>query len=402
MLMEGYSDDKAVASVTRVIRKRKKEKLLSKSAFMSEELIDSVFKMDELDVGGSILVIDAIEVLPQLYIRGITDVTYIQYGDTQDEHKVVRNLGYTYVNITNKQELGKFRMSKKFDIILANPPYNGQAKLHQRFFNKACDMLRDGGAMTFIQPSLPVYSNISDAINDVMVKNLETYDSSVTIVKPTLFEGAKIGSELMITTLTKTKTPHRGINFKDRYNREYHNVLVQNISVSGVNVDMLSDINKKISALIKHNGSVVSNLSKNDLSDTFVTLPESRGSQPSKKHIERGLSLNPDWFTLIPRSVTIPNPKSENNNGEVTGIKVNSSVEVENCVAYFQSYFARFCASLHKYNMDLHAGRSANSTSSFVPVVDFSKAWTDEQLFDLAGFTEEEIAEVYRVIPEYY
>ena len=102
MLMNGYTDEQTLTGVIEVIQDRKRDELLSKRAFMEKELIDSAFKLDKLDINSSILVIDAIEVLPHLYLKGATDVTYIQYGDTRDEHKVVGKLGYTYINIQQK------------------------------------------------------------------------------------------------------------------------------------------------------------------------------------------------------------------------------------------------------------------------------------------------------------
>ena len=49
-----------------------------------------------------------------------------------------------------------------------------------------------------------------------------------------------------------------------------------------------------------------------------------------------------------------------------------------------------------QFNQDV--GSAAITT----PNMDFSREWTDEELFKEVGFTDEEIAEVYRIIPSYY
>ena len=46
----------------------------------------------------------------------------------------------------------------KFDAIVGNPPYKGKAALHQQFFNKAVDLVKDGGTVSFIQPATPYFN----------------------------------------------------------------------------------------------------------------------------------------------------------------------------------------------------------------------------------------------------
>ena len=58
-----------------------------------------------------------------------------------------------------------------------------------------------------------------------------------------------------------------------------------------------------------------------------------------------------------------------------------------NLASYLQTRFARFCHSLAKVSQD-----ATSKTYRFVPVQDFTKAWTDEELYVKYGLTDDEIA----------
>lgn len=64
-----------------------------------------------------------------------------------------------------------------------------------------------------------------------------------------------------------------------------------------------------------------------------------------------------------------------------------SSQETDNVISYIQTKFFRFLVMLKKSSQ--HA---AASVYSFVPVQDFSKPWTDAELYAKYNLTEEEIA----------
>ena len=67
--------------------------------------------------------------------------------------------------------------------------------------------------------------------------------------------------------------------------------------------------------------------------------------------------------------------------------------EVKNVISYIQTKFFRFLVMLKKSSQ--HA---ANTVYSFVPIQDFSKAWTDEELYKKYNLTDEEIAFVDSMI----
>lgn len=62
-------------------------------------------------------------------------------------------------------------------------------------------------------------------------------------------------------------------------------------------------------------------------------------------------------------------------------------------ISYIQTKFFRFLVSLRKISQD-----ATQKVYSFVPVQDFSKPWTDEELYEKYGINDEEIAFINSMI----
>ncbi len=71
----------------------------------------------------------------------------------------------------------------------------------------------------------------------------------------------------------------------------------------------------------------------------------------------------------------------------------NSKAETQNVISYIQTKFFRFLVSLRKISQD-----ATQKVYSFVPVQDFSKPWTDEELYEKYGINDEEIAFINSMI----
>lgn len=72
---------------------------------------------------------------------------------------------------------------------------------------------------------------------------------------------------------------------------------------------------------------------------------------------------------------------------------VNNKVEGQNLISYMTTRFFRFMMSLIKNTQNISKGVFA-----FVPAQDYSKSWTDEELYAKYGLTEEEIAFIESMI----
>lgn len=67
--------------------------------------------------------------------------------------------------------------------------------------------------------------------------------------------------------------------------------------------------------------------------------------------------------------------------------------EARNCYSYVVTKFFRFLLAVRSSAQDL-----ARSAYSFVPIQDFSSAWTDEKLYEKYALTDEDIAYIERLI----
>ena len=65
----------------------------------------------------------------------------------------------------------------------------------------------------------------------------------------------------------------------------------------------------------------------------------------------------------------------------------------ENCLKYIKTKFFRFLVSIKTFTQQM-----APAAYSFVPIQDFSKSWTDEELYKKYGLTDEEISFVETMI----
>lgn len=70
-----------------------------------------------------------------------------------------------------------------------------------------------------------------------------------------------------------------------------------------------------------------------------------------------------------------------------------SEFEAENCYKYVLTKFVRFLVSLLSFSQDI-----TRDKFSFVPIQDFSKSWTDEELYVKYDLTKEEIAFIESMI----
>lgn len=71
----------------------------------------------------------------------------------------------------------------------------------------------------------------------------------------------------------------------------------------------------------------------------------------------------------------------------------SNKIEAENLISYIRTKFFRFLVLLNKPTQ--HA---TNKVYTFVPIQDFSKPWTDEELYAKYGLTAEEIAFIEQMI----
>ena len=72
---------------------------------------------------------------------------------------------------------------------------------------------------------------------------------------------------------------------------------------------------------------------------------------------------------------------------------LKNKIEAQNVCTYISTRLFRFLVLLHKPTQD-----ATRAVYTFVPVQDFSIAWTDEMLYDKYGITDEEVRFIERMV----
>ena len=275
----------------------------------------------------------------------------------------------------------------KFDVVVGNPPYQGKAALHQQIFNCAFKTLSPTGTIVFIQPAT-MYMNKKDVRRKTpeleMVEIINAHASHVEIKGPDVFTAATIGTKLAITVASPSYSGL--IHVKYQSGKE---VVVEN--VSGVNQleldpDVFRSIKNKYAVLCKVNGSFQDVVGEEN--NTKAYLARIRGHNPG----------NTDFYTLVPReSYRTSDGKFNTPTNHEFGIPLESSEHLENFYSYCETNFARMALALLKTSPN-----SGKTEMAHIPLMDFSRTYTDEELYRMAGFTEAEIKIIEGLLPDYY
>lgn len=333
--------------------------------------------ISNLDIRSNILVAYNVEIVISLIETFNVDPSNIVfYSDHPNKSNLINRFKVTCIEELND--------NMKFDAIIANPPYKGQSMLHQKFFNKAVTLLKDNGQLVCLQPAT-VYFNKKDKTDNYsqeMRDNIKNYHVKVEMANPNLFENAKNRNDISITTLTKHKDVDTISAVTYRGGKTFSDVELENVNRTELDPKIYSSIVEKYKKLIQKNGSIVDIVTK-DKSEAKAKLASMRGNGGGD-----------DWYTFIPANSKYH--VTSNKKGD-WGVPTSTHSEAMNVYNYFTTNFARFGLSIYKFSSDMYGG-----AMNGVPVVDFTKTYTDNELYDIAGLTDEERSAINSSLPDYH
>lgn len=272
--------------------------------------------------------------------------------------------------------------SMKFDNIVGNPPFNGKAALHQQFFNKGVDLLIDGGIIAFVQPAT-MYFNKKDNQKKAVLEMQEKITSNhceVTFKHSQVFENAGIQNDLSITILTKKSSSAYINKITYKTGDVYNDVPLSDITLTQLDPKIYASIWKKFTKSVTINGSL-QDIVTDDTTILKAYIAKIRGHWPS----------DADFYTLLPIEAN-----RQNYGPSITadyGLIARSNKQVKNIYSYLESNVARFGLALLKFNMHLE-----NGELKLIPLVDFNKTYTNEELYNYVGLTREEILAIENVL----
>jgi hypothetical protein len=302
------------------------------------------------------------------------------------------------ISPTNKE------LNMKFDNILINPPY--KQGLHIDFFNHSFDLLKDGGNMIVIHPSTP-FINRKDTRDNGSTKlikeRVSEYRTRLTLIDGNRLFDAGFFVPLSITHLKKVVDKSIEVVYShiDSNNKEvklYEGL--DNIFIHGN--DIVLNIRDKV--FRKMTSSLEDNLYRTGKkSNRYYALCRYSGHPPKKGE----LRVNPDFYQLIFKQNEIDysqlllkrgREKSEQKGGnQFNDVALNKTDKVENFHSYLLTKFARFALSINKISATLDC-----KELSSVPYMDFSRKWTDKQLYRHFGLTKEEVQFIESYIGDWY
>lgn len=358
-------------------------------AHTPNEMAKLMLNATAVNVTDKVLILYTAEFLPMLATEGFADVTiatevYDPFvaGIVKACNKLLV-VNYKYMTIGEIEE-----NDMKFDAVLANPPYVGKRELHQQFFNKAVEeMVVDGGTVCFIQPSTP-YMNNKDGNKHQqrMRQNVREYKTNIRFVPSTVFEGAAVGNALAITMVQKAKSDTDAIDTVEFLDGEIRkDAKLEDINLNGMSLDVFVSIRAKVEAYIEKHGSLESIRYRNDHGKASGLCGLAR---------VRGHMNCDDFYTILSKD---DSRLCQSIDEEWDyGLKVKSESEIQSIYSYFRTYVCRAILSLKKCT-PMNMGELKN-----LPLIPFDREWNDEMLCDLFGITEEEFAEILKVIPAYY
>lgn len=283
----------------------------------------------------------------------------------------------------------------KFDNIVGNPPYG---TLHIKIFNKSFDILKDAGHLIFIHPSTPFLNGSQSRTHDVSrIKIIiSEYKTELTFIDGNVEFDAEFFTPLSITNVTKIKD--KNIKVIDEF-----------VGNSTINYDDVNDIyihgNKLVlgirdKVIEKSDSSLLDNFHrKGAIGTSYIKLNSVSGHSPVNG------KLNPDFYQLLYKiyehdssNVVLELATGQNSNGTpMNELAFYNQGEQLNGFDYILTKFARFCLSLTKIHQTL-----IRNQFRLVPYMDFSRSWSDQELFEYFEFTQDEIDFILDFIPNLY
>lgn len=344
-----------------------------------------------------------------------------------DRDEMLETHAYELIHTTKPEDI--FKM--KFDVIISNPPYQlsdgggGAGKsatpIYQRFVQQAIKL--SPRFLTMIIPSRwfsggkGLDSFREEMLNDARISQIVDYadskkcfPSGVDIpggICYFLWEQNHTGS-CRVTNVSKNGDTH----IADRVLNEYTTFIRQNQAVSIVH-NVLAFNEQTMDKIVSSRKPFgLESSTQSDLSGTVILRNSLGLGKISRDRIISGLDLVSKWKVIVSK-VSFEHAGTPDKDGMMRVLSViqklppnsvctesylvayssDSESKVNNCISYLQTRFVRFLLMLMLASMNM-----SKTTYSFVPVQDFSKTWTDAELYAKYGLTDEEIAFIESMI----
>lgn len=303
--------------------------------------------------------------------------------------------------IVVKGDFTELEFDMKFDVVVGNPPYqnpnNDKRMLWNQIVDKAVEVTANDGYIAMVTPTtwLTAKTNIHNSYKMFEEKQVERAVIFDKEDKP-FDEGTSVSYTIVKNTERKAPTP---LYFAQYSTGEEKHVADINIAKDKIWPGQLSPINlaihnklqphKKIKFLKScefHNQKLKKKNMVSDVKDAVFQYTH-HVSAAITRYTNTKFSNHDTWKVMVPLTSTIDKAVVDNNCGhgeDMLSLYVDDQKTASNIKVLFNTRFYKFIGMLYKN------GRNQPLQNLF-PMVDFTKVWTDKELYAHFGLTQEEI-----------
>jgi len=336
-------------------------------------------------------------------LAGKSDVEIANSVFGFEENILRKNYAVNNNNLKGTYEAANFLkkdLQMKFDVVVGNPPYqdpkNDKRMLWNQIIDKAVEVTADDGYIAMVTPTtwLNSKTNIHNSYRMFEEKQVERAVIFDKNDKP-FDEGTSVSYTIVRNVKKHSPTPL----FYAKYSlgQETH-VADINIAKDKIWPGQLTPINlaihrklqkyKKIQFLKScefHNQKLKKKAMVSDVKDSVFQYTH-HVSAAITRYTNKKFSDHDTWKVMVPVTSTIDKAVIDNNCGhgeDMFSLYVDNEQIANNIKQIFNTSLYKFIGKLYKN------GRNQPLQNLF-PVVDFTKAWTDQELYNYFGFTQQE------------
>lgn len=273
------------------------------------------------------------------------------------------------------------KFKEAIDITFSNPPYNGNLDL------KIIESL-NFKKLICVHPSswlIQLKTQISDTSGSKIYRKFRKKINN-RLKKVELFNGNKIFN---IGLFVHCIISYFNFSIENNlieviFEKEKQKMIldtIDDVTIHGKNIKIIRELFKKIIDFTKNGENLKEKFHcaftekfTSDNDSFYVQIASMRGNCDEEK------LRQDDFFTFLQKD-SFKNKGIRKSVKENTVFKFKTEQEQDNFINFLKTDFARLCLSLTKFNQGI-----GYIELSLVPWLDFSKSWTDDELFSMFGF----------------